>query len=151
MLREVEDICARNSMVKSKFFQHGVQLAIDDARKRFGEAANEPTIKVQPLISITSEVDAKAVAAQVLQAVSPVPSIKRGDAWWFDLDKLCDHLGVNPADVLAEIDLDDDVLHYQGKKWVDSTGISEARSLCRDTALSDRFWASAQEKIKSHV
>lgn len=133
MLREIDAICSRNSMVKSKFIQRGVQMAIDDANKRFGEAANEPAIKPP---------------AVVLRAVTspPVEHIKRGTVIWFDMQATCAHLGITVAALLTEIDPDDDVLAYAGKSWIDATGIAEARALCSNTALSDSLGAFTQSK-----
>lgn len=139
-MAEVNDICARNSMVKSKFIKRGIQMALDDARKRFGEASNDPVAAPAPVTP--------AIAPrQVHVASDEMPTLKRGDTVWFPLDAVCAALDVTRDSLLSEIDPADDILDYQGKRWIDATGIAEARSLCRDPASSDRFWTWAQEKI----
>ncbi len=142
MLREIDEICARNSMVKSKFVQRGVQMAIDDARKRFGEAANEPVAAPKPI-----------TAAQVFAKSGEiaVTHFRRGVVTWFDMAEVCTILGISVDALLAEIDPKDDVLNYQSKDWIDASGIAEARALSRNTAASDSLWAYAQSRIDSSI
>lgn len=149
MLREVEDICARNMWAKSKFIRKGVQMALDDARKRFGEASNDPVAApAPPPAPLPSFVAAEALqpAVEASAPADEVATLLRGSTTWFDMHAVCAKLGVTTEALLEEIDPEDDVLTYAGKAWIDATGIAEARSLCRDTTVSDDFGAWVQTK-----
>lgn len=150
-MAEVEDLCARFCMTKSKFIARGVQLALDDARKRFGPASNDPV--AEPAATLPALAD---VARPLLAALTPpaypdaIPlsveppswpaTITRGDTVWFELVAVCDELSIAVADLEAEIDVDDDVLLYAGRRWIDHTSMKEAFDLCKSPVPAFRAW-----------
>lgn len=138
MMAEVDALCAQGMMVKSKFIQRAVQMALDDARRTFGSVAANETVSA-PALPARSASNSADLARW----------LKRGDATWFLLDEVCAHLGITTAALLTEIDEADDVLQYLGSRWIDATGIKEARAIAHDTAKSDSFWLWAQTKIPS--
>ncbi len=130
LIAQVAEICGQLAMTKSKFIVRGIQLAVDDARKRFGEAANEPQATVVPMLVAEPATEPPDV---------PWPHIRRGDSVWFELGPVCSTLGLEPENIKGEIDPDDDVLDYVGKQWIDRTGLDVARGLSRRDAAE--FWA----------
>lgn len=132
LLAQVQEFCDTYSLTRSKFLTRGVQLALDDARKRFGEAANEP------------------IATQVAQSPpndDRIKCIKRGDTLWFDMDEVCKALSIDVESLEGEIDPDDDVLNYAGTAWIDRRGVQEAQGLCRDKQIADTLgkWVDARQ------
>ncbi|MGK2884384.1 MAG: ribbon-helix-helix domain-containing protein [Rhodococcus sp. (in: high G+C Gram-positive bacteria)] len=150
MVAQLDELCARTLTPRSRFIQRAVQLAIDDARMVFGtEAANEP-VAAPGVGAMQSEVRATIEAQRPAEAAGEgeIATILRGPVTWFDLNATLDFLGVSADDLKKEIDPTDDILNYQGKDWIDDRGIAEVRALCRDNAVSDKFWAWAQTKMQ---
>lgn len=133
---EMEAACLRRCLTMSKFISGGIQMALDDARGRFGEPAND----VLP----DRERDAPKPAKKPRQSPALVEApragllttIRRGAVTWYDLVQMCSMLRVDPNDVLADIDPNDDLLDFDGKPWVDSTGFNAILDLCADEALT---------------
>lgn len=123
LLAQVQEFCDIHSITRSKFLTRGIHLALDDARKRFGEASNDPqATRPAPL----------SIAAPVASSDGAIPHIRRGETTWFDLKAVCATLSIEVESLMGEIDPDDDVLVYAGSTWIDGVGVGEAISLCRD-------------------
>lgn len=133
LLAQVQEFCDAYSLTRSKFLTRGIQMALDDARKRFGDAANEP---------IATPATATATATD-----DRVKCIKRGDTLWFDMDEVCMALSIDVESLEGEIDPEDDVLNYAGTSWIDRRGVQEALKLCRDEQTAETLgeWADARQ------
>lgn len=150
MQREIHDICTREDRVMSKFVTRGVQMAIDDARKRFGEAANDAP-PASELVGKVTPRPAFTASAQPQPSKDGVTCFRRGNVTWFSLGETCSLLGITIERLKEQIDPEDDVLDYQGKSWIDIKGVEEARTLCADPALSESFGKFAASKADSTV
>lgn len=145
-LQEIDAICELHCLSRPRIFRRAVEIAIDELRKRpmpATEAANEPVAAV----TVTTATLPPAVPLRPVGGIGT--SFRKGDTVWFDLQFVCSELDITVTDLMDEIDPTDDVLDYQGRRWIDAAGINEARMLCRDGALSDRFWEEAQRHISA--
>lgn len=136
LIAQVNEVCYQLSMTKSKFLVRAVQMAVDDARKRFAEPANDP---------VATQVATPPPPPAAAPPDSPWPCIQRGDSVWFELKPVCAALGLEPENIKGEIDPDDDVLDYIGKEWIDRTGLAAARELSRVDAPD--FWKFVEARM----
>lgn len=136
LMAQIKDVCARNSMVKSKFVVRAIQMAVDDARKRFGEVANEAA-RPPPT--------PPTLARSLAPGEFDIATIRRGEATLFDVKAVCDALAVPFGDLCRQIDHEDDILTYAGKDWIDIQAINEAAKLCQSSVGPTLItWAEAQ-------
>lgn len=136
LMAQIKDVCALNSMVKSKFVVRAIQVAVDDARRRFGGATNEVStpLPVPPTL-------AKSLAPGEFD----IATIRRGEAVLFDANAVCDALAVPFGELCKQIDHEDDILTYAGKDWIDIQAINEAAKLCQSSVGTHLItWAEAQ-------
>lgn len=131
MVYDLNNACALSKQTRSKLIRIGIQMAIDSVVNTVPTTASPPTASLGDTSS------------------DEIASLRRGDTTWFEMAGVCNVLGIQTEALLSEIDIDDDILKYLGKDWIDTTGVGEARSLCRDHKVSDSFWAWAQTKINS--
>ena len=155
VLAEMDELIGRAGMTRTKFVLGGIQMALDDARRRFGEPANDilPDRERDPPRPRDAVIHAApAPSLSLVSNVTPianedlVPCIKRGDSWWFDMVALCDFMRISPPDLLADIDPDDDVLDYQRKPWIDHTSFPALQARCTSPARLAEFneWVSTK-------
>lgn len=150
LMAEVNNLCDDHGFAKSKFITRGIMMALDDARKRFGEASNDPVqapiemVKGQVAPSLAPP--AKVLPLRPETAEFEIGTVKRGDTIWFDMAAVCLSLQIETESLLGEIDGEDDVLNYAGRDWIDGDGVKHALALSRDDEASEKLWAWAQGK-----
>jgi hypothetical protein len=155
VMQQLDEMSIASMIPRSKFISRGIMMALDDARKRFSEPANEPVAAPIGLaVSLPSPDVPAAPAAPFRPSIvidepqtEMIKSIKRGDTVWFDMDQVCDHLSIEVDSLMGEIDGDDDILAYAGREWIDSPGVTEAIALSRDQEAKESFWAFVQSKV----
>lgn len=145
MAAEVDQLCDQLSMNRSRFIRRGIQLAIDEARKRLGPVASGPSTPSTPGASLAPS--GRPTVPIHVHDEEYIPVVRRGDTTWFDLESVCNALQIDVESLWGEIDPEDDVLQYQGKTWIDQRGLAEARTLCRSPELADALAAWAKPKL----
>lgn len=136
VLAEMDEVLKRRRTTMSKFVLGGIRMALDDARERFGEAANDvlpdaerdpPRPAAAPVLALVPP------AAPAPTDIKPLMTLQRHGMTWFDLVPLCDLLRVSPTALLELIDEDDDLLEHDGRPFVDQAGAHELLSLTPDS------------------
>lgn len=154
----------RRDLLTQAFFRAGMDgmraakeriLAVTAKIEQIQEVLHDPSGSFLSDGALPSPEPVSAPAApQVTQAKSLVPALvdtfMQGDCRWFDMHGVCDLLRVSKQALCSDIDEVDDILSYQGKKWIDTRGLRIAMTMSSNDDATNRLreWVEQLENTK---